>query len=916
MKKYLFALLTLFVILPITVFALPEYPKVLTLEADSNDKFVNYSGTTEDGSLAVMCKLYDSEDNELDMLSSAVEDNSFEGTFVVSASGNYEVACANYEGGEIKRASTEVDDLVYTVSFDTNGGELIESQQVVIGEKATDPGVPTRDGYSFFGWHSDQTLNVLFDFDTPITDNITLYADWEPIYDVTFDFNGGTKADEGTYVAHWVSFAMNLSVESLIDWLEVEAPLNMELDAVEIDGVRKELGEGFEVNHNATIKYLWKYIDGTSYTVHFDANGGTNIQDIVIDPEGVIEEPEDPTKDGFVFVGWYMDETLNTVFDFNTPITENITLFAKWDILIDYANAIITEPIGGQHPDMTLEPDGDGYTINIASWYLHEEPYNVYLTESDTFEAGHDYAVRFVFVADEGYAFSNETTYELNGQGTSCYGSNENREFIFYEIPGEMFTITFDPNGGTFGDLAEENTIEAGIIVVPYLDEERVIPPEDKEFDAFEINGERYEVGEEYNLTSDITIKILWKDVVVMHSVTINPNGGTLLMEENPFEVPEGVIPLEALTAEEITPPQGKELDAYEIAGVRYEVGSNYTVTGDTTIKVLWKNVAPENYTVTFDSNGGSDIANQVVANGSKANKPANPAKDNYEFVGWYIDETLNTAFDFDTPITENVTLFAKWEEILPVEINTLNITVERPIVGTVASETTKPSITLDSNANYELDWTAYITAYPSQMPEGYDDPFVGTFESDKSYYVEVSLVAKDGYIFTDNEHMILKVNGKTTNYEMNEYNGEIYYMFYVQVDSVIEYEYIEGAEQKYTVGQNEEAKFRINAEFSSFENGGAVYVDDKLVDPENYTAESGSTIIKFTKQYMSTLSAGNHTLTVTFNNGSGAANTTFTVATTNPLTNDSIFMWISLFIVSLASLLIMTLKIRKATLK
>ncbi len=48
---------------------------------------------------------------------------------------------------------------------------------------------------------------------------------------------------------------------------------------------------------------------------------------------------------------------------------------------------------------------------------------------------------------------------------------------------------------------------------------------------------------------------------------------------------------------------------------------------------------------------------------------------------------------------------------------------------------------------------------------------FVGTFESDKDYYVEVSLKTIDGYKFRDNDHLTLKVNVFTTNLEKNEYN-------------------------------------------------------------------------------------------------------------------------------------------------
>ena len=51
-------------------------------------------------------------------------------------------------------------------------------------------------------------------------------------------------------------------------------------------------------------------------------------------------------------------------------------------------------------------------------------------------------------------------------------------------------------------------------------------------------------------------------------------------------------------------------------------------------------------------------------------------------------------------------------------------------------------------------------------------------------YYVEVSLVAKDNYKFRDNDHITLKVNGKDTDFEMNQYNadGAQYYMFYAKI--------------------------------------------------------------------------------------------------------------------------------------
>ena len=91
-----------------------------------------------------------------------------------------------------------------------------------------------------------------------------------------------------------------------------------------------------------------------------------------------------------------------------------------------------------------------------------------------------------------------------------------------------------------------------------------------------------------------------------------------------------------------------------------------------------------------------------------------------------------------------------------------------------------------------------------------------------------------------------------------------------------IEYKVIEGAEQTYTITEDTEARFRIDADYNLFNN--KVYVDNVLVDSSNYTSKSGSTIIVLNKDYVDTLAVGEHTLKVAFADG-GEAETTFTIA-------------------------------------
>ena len=66
-------------------------------------------------------------------------------------------------------------------------------------------------------------------------------------------------------------------------------------------------------------------------------------------------------------------------------------------------------------------------------------------------------------------------------------------------------------------------------------------------------------------------------------------------------------------------------------------------------------------YTVTFNSNGGSDVPGQIRANAA-ATKPADPTRSGYVFAGWYTDEARTAAYDFTQPVRDSVTLYAKWE--------------------------------------------------------------------------------------------------------------------------------------------------------------------------------------------------------------------------------------------------------------
>ena len=97
------------------------------------------------------------------------------------------------------------------------------------------------------------------------------------------------------------------------------------------------------------------------------------------------------------------------------------------------------------------------------------------------------------------------------------------------------------------------------------------------------------------------------------------------------------------------------------------------------------------------------------------------------------------------------------------------------------------------------------------------------------------------------------------------DYYTKCSYEFTFQYVSDKEYKFIEGANQTYTINKSKDASFRIDADYSLFEDGGKVYVDGVLLDSNNYTSKSGSTLITLNDTYLKTLSVGEHILRVVF---------------------------------------------------
>ena len=226
---------------------------------------------------------------------------------------------------------------IYTVHFDANAdsgvtGEMGDQDMVYDQPQDLFANQFKRVGGDFAGWNTERDGSGTSFEDGQSVKNltkenggeITLYAQWEmQQYSITYDLDGGQLPGD----------AFNPEKYTAADTFTLINPeqkdyIFMGWSGTDIDD--RAMTVTIPLGSTGDREYIacWTSVQ---YYVYFESNGGSYVEPEIVTIHNTVTKPEDPTREHYSFAGWYVDEALTQPYDFSTEVTEEITLYAKWE---------------------------------------------------------------------------------------------------------------------------------------------------------------------------------------------------------------------------------------------------------------------------------------------------------------------------------------------------------------------------------------------------------------------------------------------------------------------------------------------------------------------------------------------------------------------------------------------------------
>ena len=461
--------------------------------------------------------------------------------------------------------------VVYTITFNSNDGTSVESQNINAGEKLAEPTpAPTKVGFTFDGWYEDSTFSKKFDFNTPITDSMTLYAKWtENKYTLTFDANGGS----GTMTP-----VTDLTGEYTLPANEFTAPSGKQFKgwSLTTDGA---IVTKVDMTENRTVYAIWENIPVVTYTVSFAANGGTGTMADVTGISGEYTLPANgfTAPAGKQFKAWSVGGVEKVVGD-KITVTANTTVKAVWEA-IEY-NVTVTGGTASVGAGTPITKATMGTTVTLTA---NAAPTDMVFDKWEVISGS-------ITLAD---ANSATTTFTMPAGAVSVkatYTTYITVNLAAGEGSGTMEPIIIKNTYGYFSLTAPECTFTA---------------PANKVFDKWQFSKDDsyLKPGDTKTIWSSAdgaTLTAIWKDApVTEYDITVTDGKATVGAGTEITKAAQGTIV--TLTAN--AAPTGKVFDKWEVVsgGITLADANSATTTftmpaSAVSVKATYKN-APHTHT-------------------------------------------------------------------------------------------------------------------------------------------------------------------------------------------------------------------------------------------------------------------------------------------------------------------------------
>lgn len=251
------------------------------------------------------------------------------------------------------------------IKYNTNDSNEIPDSKVKTGEKLYKITPAEKEGYEFKGWYLDKECTKKFDFDSPITSDITLYAKFVIAKcKVEFETNGGSfiEAEEVEYkntINENKNIVTTRSDAVFLGWY-LDEEFTIEFNRTDI------------ITKDIVLYAKWQMND---INVSFDTDGGNKVETQNIKYGNKATLPEQPKKVGYIFVGWYCNKDFDKEYDFDTLVYEDTIIYARWVIDSSSNNKYSVAIYGDEFLDSFKVEEGSTLSELVAP----EQEYKVFV---------------------------------------------------------------------------------------------------------------------------------------------------------------------------------------------------------------------------------------------------------------------------------------------------------------------------------------------------------------------------------------------------------------------------------------------------------------------------------------------------------------------------------------------------------